>query len=415
MIEIRGRRFSSLAIFLVSLVTAADAYGQAGLGWIGRKVVTKYQAPLTIGEKDVAPDPSRRVFTVERAQGNWLRLVAEDRSGSGWAMVGQVVPLEGAIAFYSDEISKGRTPSKAFIQRALLWIDRGDYDRAIEDLTGAVRRDPRSAPAYETRALVWMAKKEFGIALSDFSDVIQLRPWDFKAYIERGIAWEQSGESDRAIADFSESIRLEPRNPWAYTDRGNARRSKGDFDRAIVDYGSALKIDPDYALAFINRGLAWGAKKEYDRAVSDAGQAIRLDPGNAYAYNDRALFHEGLGDYRRAAADLEKALELAPQLQGAHAGLAMLLASCPDAKLRDGKRAVALATEATRGTEPDEPVSTAALAAACAETDDFPRAVELQEKAIRLTTAPDQQAEMRARLELYRSGKPYRLEPPAAP
>ncbi len=412
MIGVRGRWLSCLVVAVAWGFLTAGANGQSATGWLGRKVVVKYQAPLTIGEKDVAPDPSQRIFTVEKIQGNWLRLASD--TGKGWAMASQVVPLENAVVFYSNEILQGRTPSRAFIQRALIWIDKGDYDRAIEDLTGAVRRDPSSAPAYETRALVWMAKKEFGIALSDFSDLIKLRPWDFKAYIERGIAWEQSGDSDQAIADFSESIRLEPRNPWAYTDRGNARRSKGDYDRAIIDYTAALRIDPGYALAFINRGLAWSAKKEYDRAIADAGQAIGIEPANAYAYNDRALFREEIGDYERAEADFERAVSLDPQFQAARLGLAMLLASCPLEKHRDGKRALALATEATQAVEIDESIGTAVLAAALAESGDFPGAIDRQEKAIRATTNnPDRLADFQARLDLFKASRPYRLTAPA--
>ena len=47
------------------------------------------------------------------------------------------------------------------------------------------------------------------------------------------------------------------------------------------------------------------------------------------------------------------------------------------------------------------------LAAACAETGDFDAAVKWEEKAIDLAPDGVKKDDYRARLELYRAGKPY--------
>jgi tetratricopeptide (TPR) repeat protein len=58
---------------------------------------------------------------------------------------------------------------------------KGDYDRAIADLTEAIRLDPK---------YVW-------------------------AYASRGEAYRMKGDYDRAIADLTEAIRLDPNYEWA--------------------------------------------------------------------------------------------------------------------------------------------------------------------------------------------------------
>jgi hypothetical protein len=92
-----------------------------------------------------------------------------------------------------------------------------------------------------------------------------------------------------------------------------------------------------------------------------------------------------------------------------------LLASCPDGKYRDGRRAVELAAEAYRGAGPVEPFFAAVLAAALAEAGDFRRAAEWQEKALRLMPESAEKEGHRSRLRLYQGQKPYRQEPGRSP
>jgi tetratricopeptide (TPR) repeat protein len=403
----RGR----LAIQWVTLLVAifgpsSQAAEPDTSSWIGRKVVTKYRAPLKVGHEVVAAGRVHRVYTVDKTQGSWLRLVSDHVDG--WILASQVVPFDRAIEFYTGEIRNSRRPSRAYLERGLIFGDQGDQEQAIVDYTEAIRLNPSFAEAYGVRSSAWLARQEYDIALADLSEVIQLRPQDYKAYIDRGMIWARKGELDKAIVDFSESIRHEPNNAWAYNNRGSARRDKKEWDLAFADYADALRLDPKFVWAYINRGLTWGEKKEYDQAIADTSRAIALDPKNAYAYNNRAIFLQARGDYTQAEADFSEALRIDPKFQAARSGLALLLASCPDANLRDGKRAVELAREAFTASVPEVPVFCATLAAAYAETGDFGQAVSLQERAIGLSTRSEEKDDFRARLALYQSKKPFR-------
>ena len=99
-----------------------------------------------------------------------------------------------------------------------------------------------------------------------------------------------------------------------------------------------------------NRGYAWSLKKEYDKAIADYNEAIRLDPKNVASYNP----------------------------------LAWLLAACPDAKRRDGKRAIEIGTRACELGEWKNASHIDTLGVAYAEAGEFDKAVEWQEKAIKL-------------------------------
>ena len=84
-----------------------------------------------------------------------------------------------------------------------------------------------------------------------------------------------------------------------------------------------------------------------------------------------------------------------------------MMASCADAKYRDGKKAVELALEALKHGANEQ--CHAALAAAYAETGNFAEAIRWQERALASPQYRDD-PDMRRRLELYRDKKPYRQE-----
>jgi len=106
-------------------------------------------------------------------------------------------------------------------------------------------------------------------------------------------------------------------------------------------------------------------------------------------------------------AHFDEAVRLDPRDPLAHSNRAALLATCPEAKYRDGKAALAAATRGCELGGWGHPMLLDPLAAACAEAGDFAAAAAWQEKAIGLVPDGVKKDDYRARLALYRAGKPY--------
>jgi len=125
-------------------------------------------------------------------------------------------------------------------------------------------------------------------------------------------------------------------------------------------------------------------------------------------------FHQALAEQRRQIAEHPKDIALLN-------ATAWTLATNPNASVRNGAEAVALAERAVELSNGKEPSVLGTLAAAYAEVDRFDEAAQTAQKAIDLATEQNKQAvaePIRAKLPLYQRGIPFRekLQPtqPAA-
>jgi tetratricopeptide (TPR) repeat protein len=160
-----------------------------------------------------------------------------------------------------------------------------------------------------------------------------------------------------------------------YFSHGKQWLSNKEYDKAIQDFDESIRLNPRDEIAYVFRGRAWSAKNEYLKAIKDFEHAIRLDPRSAYGYGTWAW----------------------------------LLATCPGEKVRDGNRAIQMATKACEITDWQSGWVLNILAAAYAEAGQFDEAVRYQTKALeRPAYRVAARDEFRQHLELYKNKQPLR-------
>jgi tetratricopeptide (TPR) repeat protein len=254
-----------------------------------------------------------------------------------------------------------------------------------------------------------LEKKDYTIAITYFSACVRANPNDPAPYTFRGNAYVAKGDFYRAFADYDLAIRLNPKDLVPYVNRGVAHQRKGDVEKAVADWTEAIRLDPKLAHAYMDRGNAYAGRRDYDRAVADYTQALRLEPRNASAYNNRGLMYAGQGQYDRAVADFTQAARLEPRNPLPWRNHAWLLASCRQEGVRNGKKAVQLATKACELSGWNEAASLGTLAAAQAESGNFPEAIRLERRALEVGYANRGEADKaQQRLQLYEAGQPCR-------
>jgi serine/threonine protein kinase/Flp pilus assembly protein TadD len=101
-------------------------------------------------------------------------------------------------------------------------------------------------------------------------------------------------------------------------------------------------------LEWIARGLALQTLGRNDESISSYNRAIEIKPDHPGVLSLRASLNYGRGDWPANLTDLERLRQLKPEDSSAANDLAWCLATCPDPRYRDYKRAVALAELAVK-------------------------------------------------------------------
>jgi tetratricopeptide (TPR) repeat protein len=229
------------------------------------------------------------------------------------------------------------------------------------------------------------------------------------ANLEFGNALQQEGNADEAIAHFQSALQIEPGLMPAHNNLGYALLQKGRVDEAIAHFQKALQISPNNADICINLGNALLLKGRVDNSITQYQKALQIKPDSAGAnYNlGNALLQKGRED--EAIAHFQKALELKPADPTTQNRLAWLLATCPEASLRDGDKAVQLAQRANELAGGKNPAVLRTLAAAFAEAGRFDDARRTAQKAIESAQAAGRQdvaAQLNVDLKRYEAGLP---------
>jgi Flp pilus assembly protein TadD len=92
------------------------------------------------------------------------------------------------------------------------------------------------------RGAGWRGKQNFDRAIADLSEAIRLNMTDPISYHERGIARYFKGEYDLAIKDFTQAIRLDPNHREAFAYRAMSWAKSGDMTRANADLEAVKRL-----------------------------------------------------------------------------------------------------------------------------------------------------------------------------
>ncbi len=250
-------------------------------------------------------------------------------------------------------------------------------------------------------------------ALTQFELAVDLNFKHSKALHNRGVSYAMSERFDEALQDFASTIRIHPQYANAWFNRAEVFMRLGKTAVAIENYSQAIALNADDAGYYKGRGKAYRIVRKYPQAHADLDKALALDNQTAAIYIERGDLWLAEGNFEKSAADYRSAVYTDKQSSAAFQRIAWMMATCPDIRYRDAKRATVFAQRAIQllGKEHFRYLDT--LAAAHANADEFDLAIKKQTIALKLAEGNATGRELKhlkQRLKQYSRNIPHREE-----
>ena len=265
-------------------------------------------------------------------------------------------------------------------------------------------------------------------------------PQTSDAMYNLALDYATAGRLEEALKLYEETLSLRrkvlgPEHPDTLRTMNNlaiAYRDTGRRDEALKMCAEVLALfrkvlggeHPQILNAMGNLAISYEQAGRTDEALKLREEMLRItrkvlgpeDPMTLDAMNKLAISYAGAGRTDEALKLREEALALFRKAAGpqhpatlvAMNDLAWLLATSDAATIRNGTNAVELAEAAVAGTSRKNPDFLDTLAAAYAETQQFDKAVAVEQEAITQYQTEPQKKEAGSHLSLYRANKPYR-------
>ncbi len=165
----------------------------------------------------------------------------------------------------------------------ILYWQRGEFDKATEEMQSALRSKPDYAEAHYTLGTVYKQQGKLQESATELREAIRLQPDFAGAHTTLAGVLRQLGDTPGAAVEAKEGARIvsATNNLQAAkvaTNSGKRLLGAGDLDGAISQFRSAINSEPGYAAAHYQLGLALTQKGQKDDAKKEFQRAAELDP-----------------------------------------------------------------------------------------------------------------------------------------
>jgi tetratricopeptide (TPR) repeat protein len=180
---------------------------------------------------------------------------------------------DAAIIEFNAMIELKPTWHIAYIYRAGAYERKGEFKRAINDVTTGLRLKAES----DTRLRNLIAK--YGTGPLDPPN-----PGTPLPYMIRGRSYWSLGSYNSAVADANKALELDDKNANAYSLRGRANIKIAQWKAAIHDLSEAIAFNFENDEAYFLRGLAYAQDKDFVASINDLEEYVRRSPNDGDGY-----------------------------------------------------------------------------------------------------------------------------------
>lgn len=317
-----------------------------------------------------------------------------------------------------------------------LAVEEKRYNAAVRYLEPALKKQPEANRLHYLLAMAYRGLGKMDIArehLSKRGDV-GIQPPDpftqrldqlvegYRVHMLTGRIAFNAGRYKEAAVDFEKAAGANPNKPGAFINLGTTLAKLKKYKKALKQFQRASELDPKNLTAHFNLGILYHQMQQYEKAIGHFQSYLKINPQDYQVHLHLANTFVKVKKFQLALGHYKLALKLQPQSTKAVMGiyslfylakqykealavldemysryphnpvivhnLALLLSTSPDRKLRDGKRALKIASDLFKR----EPYYTSAQAISMAYTElgDIKKALQWIQTALQLAKKSNQ-------------------------
>ncbi len=347
-------------------------------------------------------------------QGVLWRHVIERNPGAAvaYSNLGLYVAQQGdpvaAIDLYRKALELYPGSSKTWNNLATELRIIGREEEALAALQKAVELNPSYFEALNNLAALLSRRGRMDEAIAHLRRAIEVNPDYFEGHSNLGALLAGAGRHEEGIEFMRRALGWRPDDVQLLNNLARAIGESAESARAVERLRALAADYPDHVSIRLRLGEALWQAGDREAAEAEFAGVLRRAPSSAEILFQLGVIRQRLGDLEAALALFEQAVKAEPANAARANRLARLRATHPDAKYRDGARAVELASRASEAAGHSDPELLDTLAAAYAETGQFDEAQRMISLALRYTPPGAAREALEARRNLYEHRQPYR-------
>ncbi len=303
--------------------------------------------------------------------------------------------------------------SLAMNNLGLAYFEKGDFAAAESQFRRAIEVDPQASMAYYNLGSIYYQQGRLEESRERFAKAVHVDPHYANAHNYLATVLRDMRRRDEARYHYGQALRAHPQFRQAYFNLGTLELSEGNAAKAVEHFQRAIQLEPNYGIAHNSLAKALSSLGRIEEAIHHGQEAVRITPKSANAHNNLALLLARQCRYADAIRHYRQAQRLQPNLMPVMVGLAWVLVTADDPRLRDGDEGLRLAQEASLSANNQNATALDVLAAAYAENGQFDDALRIARRGLEQSQAAQVPALVelfQRRIRLYESRQPLRGE-----
>jgi tetratricopeptide (TPR) repeat protein len=156
---------------------------------------------------------------------------------------------EEALQSYTYSLNLAPESVTTLLQRAALYLENGQPDKAYIDYCEALDHEKDNVEALTFRSFILLRRQEYKSARTDFNHLLKLNPDDYQALFGLALSYQKEQKYDESLTRYNRLIESAPNDAKAYIARAELylemkkpKQAKADLQTALAHGATQAEV-----------------------------------------------------------------------------------------------------------------------------------------------------------------------------